>query len=277
MLNSFNNKIASFFVKNNKKIKNHCQESEPTALRNIPNHIAIIMDGNQRWAEKNRIATKLGHKAGSDNIENIIKIAIEFKIKYLTLYAFSIENWQRPRNEVGDLIELLNFYLDNKIEQLHRQNIKILVSGNFRYLSPSIIDKIGDAISRTANNNGLTLNIAFSYSGRQEIIDAVNKIINEKLANIENIRISNNQESQDSLEIDEKYFCNNLYQSTIPDPDLMIRTGGYCRISNFLIWQIAYSELYFSDVLWPDFDRQEFIKALDIYQNTKRNYGKRFE
>jgi len=217
------------------------------------------------------------HKAGSDNIENIIKIAVEFKIKYLTLYAFSIENWQRPKNEVKDLIELLNFYLDSKIEKLHRQNIKILVSGNFRYLSQSIIDKINNAVTKTAINNGLTLNIAFSYSGRQEIIDTVNKIINEKLANISNIKISSDQELQNSLEIDEKYFCDNLYQSTIPDPDLMIRTGGYHRISNFLIWQIAYSELYFSDVLWPDFNRQEFIKALDIYQNTKRNYGKRFE
>lgn len=230
----------------------------------IPSHIAIIMDGNARWAKSNNLPIELGHKSGAENIRKIVENSIEFGVKYLTLYAFSNENWDRPQAEVNHLLKLLDHYLESEITPLINKNIAIIISGDLSKLSDQLRNKILNIEKTTKNNNNLVLNVAFSYGSRQEIVEAAKKII---LA-LENKEIIFSQ-------INEELFSKNLYCPDTPDPDLLIRTAGDKRISNFLLWQLAYTELYFVDVFWPDFNRNHLLQAILEFNQRQRRYGKR--
>lgn len=219
-------------------------------------HIAIIMDGNGRWAKERDLKRSEGHKEGGKTAMKIIGECLKRKIKYLTLYAFSSENWKRPAEEVGSLMELLVFYLDNKIAELNKNNIKINFIGRVEELSLLIRSKMRAAEKLTAKNDGLFLSIALNYGGRQEIVDACNKLI-----------------ANGARQIDEGDINTQLYTPTVPMPDLLIRTSGEKRISNFLLWQIAYSELYFSDAYWPDFSTEELALAIQDYHLRERRFG----
>ena len=223
----------------------------------IPKHIAIIMDGNGRWAKERNLPRIIGHKVGSESVREIIRVCIELGIEYLTLYSFSTENWQRPKEEIKGLMELLKFLLKNEVDELNRNGVSIKAIGRLDYLPNDVKIELFKAIEKTKNNNKLKLYLALSYGGRQEILDAVNKIINSKLEFV-----------------DEGTFRNFLYDPNLPDPDLLIRTSGEYRISNFLLWQISYSEFYFTKTLWPEFRREEFIKAIEDYSRRKRKFGK---
>ena len=221
-------------------------------------HIAIIMDGNGRWAIDKGMDRLLGHKEGAKSAKKIIEVCSDLKIKYLTLYAFSTENWNRPQYEVDSLMSLLSSMLENEIKELERNNIVFSVVGRVEDLPTSVQKIISEAIDRTKNNTGLILSLALSYGGRQEIIDAINKIILSKKSEI----------------IDEEIVKNNLYCPEIPDPDLIIRTAGEYRLSNFLLWQSAYAELFVSDKNWPDFKEKDLMKALKDFENRDRTFGK---
>lgn len=231
---------------------------------NLPNHIAIIMDGNARYAQKKLLPLKFGHKKGVDNLKKIADCCIEFNIKFLTVYAFSSENWNRPKDEVSYLIDLLKNYLNKDSKELIKHGIKILISGNLAKLDHELTKKIKEVEKLSENNNKLILNVAFSYGARQEIVDTTKKII---------IAIKNQEITID--DIDETQFQRFLYQPSIPDPDLLIRTAGDQRISNFLLWQIAYTELYFCNKFWPEFSRQDLLKAIENYKQRERRYGVR--
>lgn len=231
---------------------------------NMPKHIAIIMDGNRRWAKNRKLETKDGHKAGADNLEKIASYANKIGIKYLTVYAFSTENWKRSKEEVAALMFLLNWYIDSWLKKADTDNIRLKIIGDIRVLSKSLQEKIDKAIEKTKNNTGLTLNIAFNYGGRAEIVMATQKIA-EKV-----------QKGEMNLEdITEETISENLYTAGQPDPDLLIRTSGELRTSNFLPWQITYSEFYFPQIHWPDFNEQELDKAIGIYKQRTRNFGGR--
>lgn len=234
------------------------------SIPQIPTHIAIIMDGNARWAKKNGLPTAAGHKAGSDTIKKLVKAAAELGVKYLTIYAFSTENWQRPKTEVGYLMTLLKEYLAKEVDELIKNDVKIVVSGNLENVEKSIVEKIKKIADQTKNNQTICLNVAFDYGSRQEIVDAFKKII----VDIKNEKVSVN-------EISEALISKNLYQPQIPDPDLLIRTAGELRLSNFLLWQLAYTELYFTDKFWPDFSKEDLRLAILDFNQRKRNYGKR--
>ena len=221
-------------------------------------HIAIIMDGNGRWAIDKGMDRLLGHKEGAKSAKKIIEVCSDLKIKYLTLYAFSTENWDRPQYEVDSLMSLLSSMLENEIKELERNNIVFSVVGRIEDLPTSVQKIISEAIDRTKNNTGLILSLALSYGGRQEIIDAINKIILSKKSEI----------------IDEEIVKNNLYCPEIPDPDLIIRTAGEYRLSNFLLWQSAYAELFVSNKNWPDFKEKDLMKALKDFENRDRTFGK---
>ena len=217
-----------------------------------PKHIAIIMDGNRRWAKANNLTAKEGHKAGADNLEKIAIFANKLGIKYLTVYAFSTENWRRTEEEIGALMLLLRNYLKNFSKRADTQNIKINVIGDISKLDVDLQDSIKKAMEKTSKNTGMVLNIAFNYGGRAEILRAVKKIAKKV------------QENKLKIEdIDEKEFEANLYTSGQDDPDLLIRTSGELRTSNFLPWQITYSEFYFPKIYWPDFNEQELLKAIE--------------
>lgn len=230
----------------------------------IPKHVAIIMDGNARWAKQKNLPLQIGHKKGCENIEKIVDSAIEIGIEFLTIYAFSTENWQRPRDEVNYLMKLLDEYLDNEIKPLIKKDVKIIISGNLEKLNNSTKDKISKTQDLTKNNKKIVLNVAFSYGSRQEITDAVKKIA----IKLEEQKIS-------IQEIDENLIAKNLYNPQIPDPELLIRTAGDYRLSNFLLWQISYSELYFTKCLWPDFSRKDLILAIQDFNKRQRRYGRR--
>jgi undecaprenyl diphosphate synthase len=215
------------------------------------------MDGNGRWAKERNLPRIIGHKVGSESVREIIRVCIELGIEYLTLYSFSTENWQRPKEEIKGLMELLKFLLKNEVDELNRNGISIKAIGRLDYLPNDVKIELFKAIEKTKNNNKLKLYLALSYGGRQEILDAVNKIINSKLEFV-----------------DEGTFRNFLYDPNLPDPDLLIRTSGEYRISNFLLWQISYSEFYFTKTLWPEFRREEFMKAIEDYSRRKRKFGK---
>lgn len=223
----------------------------------IPKHIAIIMDGNGRWASERNLPRIIGHKVGSESVREIIRVCLELKIEYLTLYSFSTENWQRPKEEIKGLMELLKFLLKNEVDELNRNGVSIRAIGKLDYLPNDVKNELFKAIEKTKNNDKLKLYLALSYGGRQEILDAVNKIIKSQLESI-----------------DEETFRSFLYDPNLPDPDLLIRTSGEYRISNFLLWQISYSELYFTKTLWPEFRREEFIKAIEDYSKRKRKFGR---
>lgn len=221
----------------------------------IPNHIAIIMDGNGRWAEKRGLPRTFGHKEGADALRKIITYAGKIGVKYLTVYAFSTENWKRSKDEIDALMFLFKTYLKNEEKNIMKNNVRFLVSGRKNGVSSSLLEAIKKLEDKSRDNTGLTLNIAFNYGGRAEIVDAVNSILKSGADNI-----------------NEEDFSKYLYND-IPDPELLIRTSGEFRISNFLLWQIAYSEIYITKALWPDFDEKELDKAIQSYNERDRRFG----
>lgn len=231
-------------------------------LNKLPRHIAIIMDGNGRWAQQHTIGRIRGHKKGAESVRTVVRACREIGIKYLTLFAFSQENWERPENEVKALMLLLEEYLTKEIEELQEQGIRLVTIGETGLLNSSVREKLQRAKETTAKNDKMILNLALSYGGRDEIIHAVKKIIDDK----EKGKVDINKITKDD-------FSNYLYTSGMPDPDLLIRTSGEYRISNFLLWQTAYTELYFTNVLWPDFTKDDLLKAIASYQQRERRFG----
>jgi undecaprenyl diphosphate synthase len=230
----------------------------PSKDRRLPQHVAIVMDGNGRWAAKKRKPRLYGHKQGALHTRDFVEAFAAYGIPYLTLYAFSTENWNRPRAEVNGIIRLLSDNLDQAVKIAHEQNIRIRHLGKEDRLPQEVQNKARAAIDLTSNNSGLTVNIAFNYGGRSEIVNAAQEIARRR------IKPEN---------VDESVFSGYLYTAGMPDPDLFIRTGGEMRLSNFLIWQSAYAELYFTPVLWPDFGRAELDKALADYGRRQRRFG----
>lgn len=232
-------------------------------MTNKLEHIAFIMDGNRRWAKKHGLPLIAGHEKGADTLTKTVKAAKELGIKYVTVYAFSIENWQREKSEVDGLMALLRKYLDSSFGELEKNNAHIVFIGERSMLAPDIVTKIEQIEKRTENNSDITLCVALSYGSRQEIVNAAKKIAEYAQSGVLNAK-----------DVDEKKFSDMLYTRNLPDPDLVIRTSGEKRISNFLLWQLSYSELYFSDTLWPDFSKQELVEIIDDYKNRERRYGK---
>ncbi|AWX15843.1 di-trans,poly-cis-decaprenylcistransferase [Mergibacter septicus] len=229
---------------------------------NLPQHIAIIMDGNGRWAKQKGKLRIFGHRNGIQAVRRTVGFAVKKGIKYLTLYAFSSENWKRPAQEVNALMELFVRALDIEVTKLHKNNIRLHILGDISRFSPSLQKKIVAAEALTATNTGLVLNIAANYGGHWDILQASKRFAEQ---------VRNGQIGLENLT--EEYFSQLLVTGSQPAPDLLIRTGGEQRISNFLLWQIAYAELYFSSVLWPDFDEIEFEQALLVYQQRERRFG----
>lgn len=230
-------------------------------MQALPEHVAIIMDGNRRWAKKNNLNTPQGHKEGAENLKRIAKFANKIGIKYLTVYAFSTENWKRSQEEVGAIMKLLKFYLLDFFNWSD-ENIKINVLGRIAELPKDLKDQIHKIEEKTKNNTGLVLNICFNYGGRDEIVTATKNIAQKVLDG--ELKIE---------DINEKLFSNYLYTANQPDPDLLIRTSGEERISNFLPWQISYSEFVFTDKFWPEYNEQEFLNSIQIYQKRIRRFG----
>ncbi len=218
-------------------------------------HVAIIMDGNGRWGIKHKNSRNLGHKAGLNTVEKIIMSTIHHKIKYLTLFAFSTENWKRPKNEIKFLFNLLNNFIDKKIHDFNQKKIRLKIIGNVNSLGLKLKKKLIESEKLTKKNNTLQVNLALNYGSKYELIDTFQKLKKKR----KNINI--------------KDIENNLYTAKIPDPDILIRTGDTKRLSNFLLWQLAYSELFFEKKLWPDFNENDYKKILKKFQNIKRNYG----
>ena len=232
-------------------------------MSRIPTHIAIIMDGNGRWAKERNLPRALGHRAGVETIRRIVKECNKLGVKYLTLYAFSTENWNRPLEEVNSLMKLLVEYLKNEFEELNSNDVVINSIGNISKLPQICREELNNAYEKTKDNKGLILNLALNYGGRNEIIDAVKEI---------SLDLTNRKISKD--EITEDLFSKYMYTKEMPDPDLIIRPSGELRLSNFLLWQSAYSELWFSDVNWPDFHEKQLKLAISDYQRRDRRFGK---
>jgi undecaprenyl diphosphate synthase len=228
----------------------------------IPKHVAIIMDGNGRWAKLKSMIRVQGHRAGVESVREVVRAAGEFGVKYLTLYAFSVENWKRPKSEVGTLMHLLQEFLRDEVPELMENNVRLQAIGRLSDLPDPVRDQLHESIRATRENTGLTLILALSYSGRVEIIEAVHSIIRE-------IKVGH----LDSAQVDEQMFNHHLYTRYYPDPDLLIRTSGEMRLSNFLLWQLSYTEIYITPTLWPDFRRQHFAEALIDYGKRQRRFG----
>jgi undecaprenyl diphosphate synthase len=236
--------------------------SKDQSTSDIPRHIAIVMDGNGRWALRRGLPTIAGHKAGAETLKTICKEADQLGVRYLTVYTFSTENWSRPTSWVQELMDLLKYYLKFELKDLIKNNVCLHVIGDNKNISGDIRELLDAAIEKTKKNTGINLIIALSYGGRDEIVHAA-KTIAQKV-----------QDKHITLdEINETFFSENLYTSAFPDPDLFIRPGEELRISNFLLWQIAYAELYFTKKLWPDFDADDLKEAIDDYRNRERRYG----
>ena len=226
--------------------------------RKIPDHIAIIMDGNGRWARKRHLPRIEGHRQGSRSLKEAIKACMELGVRYLTVYAFSTENWKRPKEEVSFLMNLLSSAIEKEIEELDSNNITIRFLGRLSMLPQKLQDKIRSAENRTKNNTRMNLNVMLSYGGRAEIVDAIKSIV------------KNNVKSD---KIDECLVSRSLYTGGMPDPDLLIRTAGEMRISNFMLWQMAYTELWITEVLWPDFKKKHLLEAVESYNKRIRKFG----
>ncbi|WP_396167818.1 isoprenyl transferase [Flavobacterium sp.] len=235
-------------------------------ITRLPNHLAIIMDGNGRWAKKQGLLRAFGHERGSKSVKDNIKTCADLGIEYLTLYAFSTENWNRPRIEVETLMKLLIKSLRKELKTLQENNVKMNAIGNLEKLPKSAQDELFDVMEKTKHNTKMTLTLALSYGAREEIVNAVRNISN---------KVKNNIISID--DIDDSIINEHLYTRNLPDVDLLIRTSGEHRISNFLLWQIAYAELYFTDVLWPDFKEKDLYEAIISYQKRERRFGKTSE
>lgn len=242
--------------------KNKTKTEENLDLNNIPSHIAIIMDGNGRWAKQRNLPRPMGHRAGVETIREIVKYCSSIGVKYLTLYAFSTENWKRSTDEISTLMTLLAQYLKNEFNELNNNNVIINHIGDISKLPNKCKYELQTAYNNTKNNTGLTLNLALNYGGRSEIIHAVRQMYND-------IKSGNIKEE----EIDDKHFSNYLYTAGMPDPDLIIRPSGEQRLSNFLLWQCAYSEFWYSDIKWPDFKKSDLKRAIIDYQNRDRRFG----
>lgn len=229
-----------------------------TGISPIPTHVAIIMDGNGRWAKERGLPRLQGHRAGTENIRRVIETFTQYQVKYLTLYAFSTENWERPQREIRGLMQILRQVIKRETKNLHENGVKICHLGRLDRLSEKMQQQIQSAIELTKNNTRMTLSIALDYGGRAEIIDVVKHIVREGI---------------DPDKIDENLFRKYLYSEGLPDPDLIIRTAGEMRLSNFLLWQSAYSEFYTTPVTWPEFDEEEIRKALLAYSKRERIFG----
>ena len=230
--------------------------------RKIPRHVAIILDGNGRWAKKRFLPRNAGHAAGSKNVEKICSAAWNMGIEYLTMYAFSTENWSRPKEEVDALMKLLHNYLSDCLKTSKKNNMQVRVIGDISYLNADLQERIVELERESAKNTGLHFQVALNYGSRDEIKRAVRKIADE---------VKNGELEPDA--IDENVIAEHLDTKGIPDPDLMIRTSGEQRLSNYLLWQLAYSEFYFTDILWPDFNKDELEKAVEFYQTRDRRFG----
>ena len=227
-------------------------------MEKLPTHVAIIMDGNGRWALSRGLPRLAGHRAGVENLRRIINACVEFGIPYLTIYAFSTENWGRPPEEVKGLLFILDEVLDRELAELHKQGVRLWHIGRLEGIAPSTQKKVRDAIEMTKNNTRLTLNVAFNYGGRAEIVHAIQQMLADGVT---------------AGQITEELIGRYLYTAGQPDPDLIIRTAGELRVSNFLLWQGAYAEYYAADVYWPDFDKEEFRRALEHFASRERRFG----
>ena len=222
-------------------------------------HVAIIMDGNRRWAKEKFLPSAMGHQKGVDSLRSTMRLFDKYGIKYLTVYAFSTENWNRKKEEVEFLMNLLAKTLLGELDEMHKENVKIKFLGDLTKLNTKLVEIIENAENKTKNNTGVNLNIAFNYGSRDEITNAVKAIVKEGIS---------------AEEITEETISSHLYTKNIPDPDLLIRTGGEKRISNYLLWQIAYSEVYVTDAYWPEFDEEELAKAITEFEHRNRRFGK---
>ncbi len=225
---------------------------------NVPNHIAIIMDGNGRWAKKRTFPRLFGHRQGVKRVKDVCNLCMEFSIRYLTLYAFSTENWKRPAEEVNGLMNLFREFLQKEAQNLINKGIRLVVSGRYHEFDDDLVNRIERLKEESKDNNKLVLNVALNYGSRKELVDAARAIV---------------KKGYKAEEIDESIISEHLYEPDVPDPDLIIRTSGEQRLSNFLLWQAAYSELYFTEKFWPEFDRKVLIEALNEYKDRKRKFG----
>ncbi|MBM4311398.1 MAG: isoprenyl transferase [Deltaproteobacteria bacterium] len=230
---------------------------------NLPRHIAVIMDGNGRWAKNRSMPRIHGHQVGMDSVRAVISTCARVGVEYLSLYAFSVQNWLRPETEVRALMLLLKTFIQKEIDNLHRANIRVTTMGEIDRLPRDAYSLAQKGLEKTRNNTGMVLNIAWSYGGREEIVRAAQEIALKAVRG-----------ELDPAAIDEQCFARHLYTADMPDPDLLIRTSGEMRISNFLLWQIAYTEMYVTDVLWPDFREEETLRAIAEYQTRKRRFGR---
>jgi undecaprenyl diphosphate synthase len=228
----------------------------------LPQHVAVIMDGNGRWAQRRRLPRIAGHRAGVQSARAVIETCARLKIPALTLYAFSMENWRRPKAEIDFLMRLLREYLRKELPVIHRNNIRLLVIGRPDQLPEAVRKDVERAMQQTAGNSGMQLAVALNYGGRAELVDAFNRILD---------RVRNNGLA--NARVDEEMISQHLYTAGLPDPDLLIRTSGEMRVSNFLLWQIAYAEIYVTETLWPDFTRAQLFEALLDFQKRERRYG----
>jgi undecaprenyl diphosphate synthase len=235
---------------------------EQLDLERLPHHVAVIMDGNGRWAQKRHLPRVAGHRAGVKTAREVIETCARLKIPCLTLYAFSLENWRRPQAEVDFLMRLLREYLKRELPTIHKNNIRLLVIGRSKELPDAVSRDISDAMRQTARNTGMKLVVALNYGGRAELADAFNAMLDHVREN-----------GLSAFRADEQTISDHLYTAGLPDPDLLIRTSGEMRVSNFLLWQIAYAEIYVTESLWPDFSRVKLLEALVDFQKRERRYG----
>jgi len=230
----------------------------PIPADKIPLHVAIIMDGNGRWAISRGLPRLAGHRAGTENLRRVIRASVEFGVKYLTIYAFSTENWGRPPEEVQGLMRILEDVIDKELRELHEEGVQLRHIGRLERLDPKIQAKVLKAIELTKNNERLILNVAFNYGGRDEIVNAIQHMIEDEVS---------------ADDVNDDLVSKYMYTAGVPDPDLIIRTSGELRVSNFLIWQAAYSEWYITPTYWPDFDKEEYHRALEAFAQRDRRYG----
>ena len=228
----------------------------------LPRHIAIIMDGNGRWARRRRLPRIAGHRAGAQAVRDTVEIGSQLGLTALTLYAFSTENWKRPPSEINTLMELLREYLRKELAEIHRNNIRLQILGRYEQLPLEVQQDLEDALRQTAGNTGMVLNVALNYSARTELVDAFNSILKRRREN-----------GVPEREVSEQTISDHLYTRGLPDPDLLIRTSGEMRVSNFLLWQIAYAEIWVTDTCWPDFTRRHLLQAILDFQKRERRYG----
>ncbi|MCJ7736767.1 MAG: polyprenyl diphosphate synthase [Anaerolineae bacterium] len=234
------------------------QSDRVDQLESVPRHVAVVMDGNGRWAQARGLPRLAGHRAGTENLRQTLRTAVEFGIEILTIYAFSTENWDRPEAEVRGLLSILEWVIDRELAELDKQGVQLRHIGQVDRLPSELVAKVRHAVEITKDNQRLILNVAFSYGGRAELVNAIQRIISDGVP---------------ADQVDEALVGDYLYTAGLPDPDLIIRTGGEMRVSNFLVWQGAYSEFYATPAFWPDFDREEMYKALKAYGCRERRFG----